>query len=855
MRSHNQTQIKTIRSTQDEAHPASPTLTANLRSLRLRVAGKFLYVGNEKLWIRGTTYGTFRPHENGNLYHGQEIVDRDFAQMAANGFNAIRTYTMPPRWLFDAAHRQGLYVMVGLPWEQHVTFLEDKKRALEIERRLCREVRTCAGHPAVLGYAIGNEIPAPIVRWFGNRRVERYLERLYRAVKGEDPEGIVTYVNYPTTEYLNLPFLDLVTFNVYLESEERLQAYIARLQNLAGDRPLIMSEIGLDSLRHGEENQSRVLGWQLRKAFELGCAGAFVFSWTDEWYRGGADVENWAFGITDRDRRPKRALQTVREAFAQVPFPRELRWPKISVIVCTFNGSRTLRECLEAFLRLDYPNYEVIVVNDGSTDSTARIADSYGFRVITTENHGLGSARNTGLKAATGEVVAYVDDDAYPDPHWLRYLAAAFMNTRHVGVGGPNIPLPGDGTIAECVAHLPGNPVHILLSDTEAEHIPGCNMAFRKSALEAIGGFDPQFRIAGDDVDVCWQLQQRGWTVGFSPGAMVWHHLRNSIRAYWKQQLNYGKAEAFLENKWPEKYNIMGQPTWGGRLYGRGHQYKAWRRGRIYHGVWGSAPFQSIYQSTAGALESWLSMPEWYLTIAALSPICALGFLWLPLFYALPLLLIALAAPIFQALLSAFRVCFPGPVRPRFTRFKLRSLTALLHLVQPLARLSGRRLRSSLTLWRHGLFEHSLPWPRRVAIWSERWRDSSDRLRSLESVLRKAGAHVRRGGEFDNWDFEVRGGLVGAARLLMAVEEHGSGKQFARFRVWPRCSYVELLPTALFGSLSLGAATQHAWAVSGIFGVIATLFISRAFCGCGNAIAAILRVLRGMEKDKHDGKS
>src|SRR5213078_2847526 len=119
-----------------------------------------------------------------------------------------------------------------------------------IEARVRVGVRSCAGHPAVLCYTIGNEIPAPIVRWYGKRRVERYLEQLYRAAKEEDPEGLVTYVNYPTTEYLQLPFLDLVCFNVYLESQERLEAYTDHLHILAGDRPLIMSELGLDSLRH-----------------------------------------------------------------------------------------------------------------------------------------------------------------------------------------------------------------------------------------------------------------------------------------------------------------------------------------------------------------------------------------------------------------------------------------------------------------------------------------------------------------------------------------------------------------------------------------------------------------------------
>src|SRR5437764_13334622 len=122
--------------------------------------------------------------------------------------------------------------------------------------------------------------------------------------------------------------------------------------------------------------------------------------------------------------------------------------------------------------------------------------------------------RNFGLSVATGEIVAYVEDDAYPDPQWLTYLAGAFARCSHVGIGGPNIAPFGDGAIAECVARALGGPTHILLTDDEAEHIPGCNMAFRKSALEAVGGFDPQARVAGAGVDLCWRLPARVLTFG-----------------------------------------------------------------------------------------------------------------------------------------------------------------------------------------------------------------------------------------------------------------------------------------------------------------------------------------------------
>ena len=815
--------------------------------VRPRVEGKFIFVGTEKFYIRGVTYGPFRPDENGCEYHTPEVVDRDFAQMKAAGLNAVRTYTVPPRWLLDIAQRHNLRVMVGLPWEEHITFLDNKKLAQDIETRVRAGVRACAGHPAVLCFTIGNEIPASIVRWHGHRRVESFLKRLYLAAKAEDPETLVTYVNFPTTEYLQLPFVDFMSFNVYLETREKLEAYLARLQNLAGDRPLVMAEIGLDSIRNGEERQAEILDWQIRSTFAAGCAGIFVFSWTDEWHRGGFDIEDWGFGLTDRNRLPKAAIETVQKAFAEVPYQPDLKWPTISVVVCTYNGQRTIRNCLDGLQKLEYPNYEVIVVNDGSTDKTGAIAKEYGFRVITTENRGLSSARNTGMHAAKGEIVAYIDDDARPDPHWLTYLAATFLTTSHVGVGGPNLPPPDDGPVADCVANAPGGPVHVLLTDREAEHIPGCNMAFRKWALQEIGGFDTQFRIAGDDVDVCWRLQQKGWTLGFSPAAMVWHHRRNSVMAYLKQQLNYGKAEAVLERKWPEKYNAAGHIPWAGRLYFKGfEQFLSWYRGRIYQGTWGSALFQSIYQPASGLLSSLPMMPEWYVIIAALAGISLLGIQWSALLFALPLLALAILAPAAHACVGALRATFTSTPASRGGLWKMRALTAFLHMAQPLARLWGR-IRFGLTPWRRAAvagIASPWPWPQTFNVWSEEWQDPLNWLKSLESRFKTLRAVVLRGGDFDHWDLELRGGLLGCVRLLMAVEEHGGGKQLLKFRVWPKYSRIGLALTLLFAALSAGAAWNDAWLACAVLDAVAFLFLLVAFRECTAAMAAAIRVLK-----------
>jgi O-antigen biosynthesis protein len=813
---------------------------------RPALRGKFLYLGGSKWWVKGVTYGTFRPDAEGCAFPSRDAIDGDFAQIAANGMNAVRTYTVPPVWLLDSAFRHGLAVMVGIPWEQHVAFLDDRRRVRSIHERVRLGVKACGRHPAVFCYAIGNEIPSSIVRWYGARRVERFLGRLCEVARAEDPEAAVTYVNYPSTEYLELPFADLLCFNVYLESQPQLEAYLARIQNMAGDRPLIMGEVGLDSLRHGELTQAITLSWQIRTIFESGCAGAFVFGWTDEWHRGGLDIENWRFGITDKNRDAKPALLAIQNTLSEIPFSSGLRWPRISVVVCAYNEARTIRACLEGLQKLEYPDFEIIVIDDGSKDATAAIAREYGVKVISTENRGLSFARNLGFQEATGEIVAYIDADAYPDPHWLVYLAATFMRTDYAGVGGPNIPPPGCGRVADCVGKAPGGPIHVLLSDTEAEHIPGCNLAIRKEALQAIGGFDTQFRIAGDDVDVCWRVQQQGGKLGFNPAAVVWHHRRNSIRAYWRQQKNYGRAEAMLERKWPEKYNGGGHLTWTGRVYGNGHSGILGRTGRIYHGTWNSAPFQSLYLHPPGTLQSLTMIPEWYLVLVALAGLAALGFRWRPLLVALPLLVLGIGISLWRAWIQASHWSARG-MRVPAGRFTHRILTALLHVIQPLARLYGR-LSYGLHPLRLPTEGFSPPRPRTLTVWSEEWRDGHQWLHQIEETLQSQRRGIIRGGNFDRWDLEARAGLMGSARLRMAIEEHGQGKQLLRFRVWPKLSVTAITLVLFFGLLALGAVIDRSWLASVFLGLLAVLLGHRALCECSSTAAALAKAVSKLER-------
>ena len=816
------------------------------------VHGRSISVGGRKLHVRGVTYGTFRPFE-GVPFPPPDTVRRDLEAMAEAGANTLRTYVPPPLWLLDLAQEHGLRVMAGLAWEQHVAFLDEPELSGRIAAKVARQVRECEAHPAILCYAVGNEIPAPIVRWHGKGKVEKFLERLHWEAKAADPEGLFTYVNYPSTEYLELPFLDLSAFNVFLEDENTFEAYLARLQNLSGDRPLLITEVGIDSRRNGHQKQAEALRWQVRHAFATGAAGVFVFSWTDEWHRGGHEVTDWDFGLVDRERQPKPSLAAIRDAFAEAPFSPEGPWPRVSVVVCTHNGERTLPECLAGVGALDYPNFETIVVADGSRDASADIARAHGATLVEIEHRGLSAARNAGVARASGEIVAFLDDDAFPDPDWLYYIAAPLRANGHGGVGGPNIPPEDDGLVADCVAVAPGGPIHVLISDREAEHVPGCNMAFRKSALEAVGGFDERFRVAGDDVDVCWRLQEAGLTLGFSAGAVVMHRRRDSVRRYLKQQYGYGKAEALLERKWPNRYNRVGSSRWNGRIYEQPAAGTFRRRPMVRYGTWGSGLFQSIYEPAPGRLSGLLLAPEFLLLIAALGGISTLGLLWAPLLLALPLFVAGIVASLWRAVSSGWRANSSVPGRSAFETLLRRSLTAGLFLLQPLARLAGR-LRNGLSPWRRHLRPGAAwPRPRTIRVWSETWQEPGSRLQALQDALAARGGFVRSGGPFDRWDLDLRAGPLGGVKIRTAVEEHGSGRQLMRVKVWPRASAWGLIALAVPALFMVLALLDGQVGMAATIGAAVALIVALGIEGTGTAMALALDELERREEEGRDG--
>jgi GT2 family glycosyltransferase len=777
------------------------------------VDGKFFRLGDKKFYVKGVAYGPFEPNAAGQPFASPEQTAADLALIRELGANVIRVYHVPARWFLDLAAEHKLKVLVDIPWQRNLCFLDSSQYRAEACDAVRRAVYACARHSAVFAFSVANEIPPDIVRWSGARPVANFIDDLILEAKRVDPDCLCTFTNFPPTEFLRSQAADFHCFNVYLHNQQPFRNYLARLQILAESKPLMLGEIGADSLREGEERKSEMLGWQIEESFRGGLAGAIVFSFTDDWWRDGRSIDDWQMGLTTRQREPKPSFAVVQSKFRAAPHFPLARTPKVSVVVASYNGDRTLKACLESLLRLNYPDFEVLLIDDGSTDTTRQIAFMHPqVRYIRHDtNCGLSAARNTGISAATGEIIAFTDSDCRADEDWLHYLVGELLNSEFAGMGGPNLLPPEDSAVAAVVMVSPGGPAHVMLTDRQAEHIPGCNMAFFKSALVEIGGFDPIFRQAGDDVDICWRLQQVGYRIGFSPAAFVWHYRRSTIRAYVKQQHGYGEAEAMLVRKHPEYFNTFGGSVWRGRIYTTSKFGVLLRPPIIYRGSFGSAGFQFLYASQpALSLMLWTSL-EYQVTVAA-----PLWILSATFHYLFPLAVTSLA-------LSA-GVCIAAGFQAEIPRKKIRPwsrpLVAMLFFLQPIvrgwARYQGRlTLRPTPSAVQQsldslGLRDSKTPLGE-VQYWAE---PSIDRLAFIGAVLRRLdqqGWPNKSDIGWSDFDVEIYGSRWSSLQLTTVAEDHPKNKQMLRCRLrarwslqakvafWALCGF-ELLVLGFVGS-------------------------------------------------------
>jgi len=765
---------------------------------------KFFFEGEKKFFVKGITYGPFKPDAEGNYLGQPEQVDVDLALMRNAGLNVVRIYHAPPRWFLDRCAVTGMRVLVTLPWAKHIEFLRERSTRRAIVETIRAAVSVYAGHPAIFGYLVGNEISSTMVRWLGARRVVEFVEELIRIGRGIDSDVLFSYATYPPTEYLLPQNVDFWCFNVYLHDQRDFERYLLRLQNLTGERPLILGEFGMDTIRHSQEEQAEMLSWHVDSVVKCGLAGTIFFTWTDEWFTGGQEITDWAFGIVTRERKPKKAFYALREKLDQenseLPHRPPPRAPFVSVIICSYNGGRTLAACLNSLGKLNYPDYEVILVDDGSTDDTAYIAAQFPqVRYIHQSNHGLSHARNTGAVAAKGEVLAYTDSDCMADVDWLYYLIGTLVCGDYAGVGGPNVTPPAQNWVQACVAAAPGGPSHVLLTDTIAEHIPGCNMAFYRWAFDNVGGFDPEYRKAGDDVDFCWRLQQAGCVIAFSPTAIVWHYRRFTLQAFLKQQDGYGEAESLLRFKHLIFFGPTGTAKWRGQIYGTPRFSWFANRPVIYHGIFGEGFFQSIYPRPQSEIAAYLSSIEWFaLTIF----LFGLG-IFLPTLRIVPYLMLG------GTFCVALSYMVRAQIEPKFDTVHARLLVMLLAFAQPLVRGWSRYFtwlhfkrtpRSVIQAHEHlpngnGVFSTL---SRRI-FWSEQGRDRHYLLGALFQLLDEEGWRYSTDTGWNEWDIQIYGNFWWSVTLHTVTEYHGAGKCLTRVRLRDRL----VTTTVIFNLIAL----------------------------------------------------
>lgn len=253
--------------------------------------------------------------------------------------------------------------------------------------------------------------------------------------------------------------------------------------------------------------------------------------------------------------------------------------PRLTVVVCSLNGAARIGRCLSSLQQQTIrASIEVIVVDDGSTDNTSLVADTNAVTVIRHDtNRGVSAGRNSGLRAASAPVVAFLDDDCEPGPKWAERILSGYSKDV-IGVGGSIQQYADNGYLYDYLCrHNRHTPLSLDLAVSEkipyrfylylkrqwttprpaiqqdVYAFPGANMSFLRSAIMAVGGFDEAFRFGSEEEDLCRRLLEAfpAGRLVFIPDALVLHHFEASLRTTLGRNRAYGRGSAQFYRKWP----------------------------------------------------------------------------------------------------------------------------------------------------------------------------------------------------------------------------------------------------------------------------------------------------------------
>lgn len=220
----------------------------------------------------------------------------------------------------------------------------------------------------------------------------------------------------------------------------------------------------------------------------------------------------------------------------------------MSVIVPAYNAAGTIGRCLEALAGQTHPPDEVIVVDDGSTDDTADVAEGFGVHVIRQRNRGPGAARNRGAAVAQGDILLFTDADCAPGPHWVARMLRAFEDPQVAGAKG----VYGSrqrGLVARFVQLEYEDRCERMLDAETIDFVDTYSAAYRRDVFRSVGGFDPSFRM-DEDQELSFRLAERGHKLVFVPGARVVHLHVTRLSEYARRKfwIGYWKARVMRDH-------------------------------------------------------------------------------------------------------------------------------------------------------------------------------------------------------------------------------------------------------------------------------------------------------------------
>ncbi len=241
---------------------------------------------------------------------------------------------------------------------------------------------------------------------------------------------------------------------------------------------------------------------------------------------------------------------------------------KVSIVIVTYNRCSDLKECLTSIFNLKDELHEVIVVDSNSADGTKKLKDYFPIKYVSISERSMVHARNVGISVASGDVVAFLDDDVVVHRDWLKCITEPYSDNNVGGVGGRVIPYGksdkfyikmGKNEVGKVFnsGFVVGNFDFPLENIVEVDSFIGCNMSFRRGILLRMGGFDENYKGTSyrDETDTCMHLKRFGYKLMYHPKALVWHKFKGkqvgSEWLYWyvRNQTYFYFKNIFVQSK------------------------------------------------------------------------------------------------------------------------------------------------------------------------------------------------------------------------------------------------------------------------------------------------------------------